>query len=53
MRGTARAEENPMNPMKMAVRTACALALIAVLTACGSLPQPRERPPSNSDVSWA
>ena len=29
-------------------RSACAAALVALLAACGSLPQPRERPPSNA-----
>jgi len=37
-----------MNQLKRAVRTVCALALIAVLAGCGSLPQPRQRPPGNA-----
>lgn len=37
-----------MNRLNSAVRTVCVMALIALLTACGSLPQPRVRPPGNA-----
>ena len=37
-----------MNRLMLAWRTLCAGILMALLAACGSLPQPRERPPSNA-----
>ena len=37
-----------MNRLTLAWRTLCAGILMALLAACGSLPQPRERPPSNA-----
>ena len=37
-----------MNRLTPVWRTLCTGILVALLAACGSLPQPRERPPTNA-----